>query len=126
VDNDLAGEFPGGRFSDTQCPGNASLFPASGATVNPDVRSDSELVSDVTEVNQTTVPGYELLLPPERTGLGVKSGINSHPTLSDPNTYLVVFQLFGPPGHYRDLDFLPVNGFAATAPVDPPARQLRR
>ena len=100
--------FPGGPFTNSRRAGNHS-FGATGATSEPDVRSDGVLASEVTGG----------LLVSFSNGLSTFSDVGSHPTLSDPTNNVVVFQLTNPATvngepQYTDLAFKPITGFGTT------------
>ena len=100
--------FPGGPFTNSRRAGNHS-FAATGATSEPDVRSDGVLASEVTGG----------LVVSFSNGLSTFSDVGSHPTLSDPTNNVVVFQLTNPATvngepQYTDLAFKPITGFGTT------------
>jgi dipeptidyl aminopeptidase/acylaminoacyl peptidase len=113
--------FPGGPFPHTQRAANAT-FTAAGQTLDPYVRGDGDLVSDV--LGQST---SDLLLsfPGGLSSVATNDSSNGHPALSDPTSNVVVFQQMGSsttfPPQYTDLVFRPASGFPSAASTELPA-----
>jgi hypothetical protein len=118
--------FPAGPYPQSQRSGNAT-FPAAGRTLNPNVRSDGDLVSDVLTSPSGIGSGSTNLLVSFPNGLSsvASSNTDGHPVLSDPTNNVVVFQQTGTRqnnvSQYTDLMFRPVSGFASAPPTDFPA-----
>jgi hypothetical protein len=117
--------FPAGPYPRTQRAGNAT-FPSAGRTINPYVRSDGDLVSDVlTESSQSNRTWNLLLSFPGGLSSVASDNTDGHPALSDSTSNVVVFQQTGTAQtsepQYTDLMFRPVSGFPSAPATELPA-----
>jgi len=112
--------FPAGPYPRTQRQGNAT-FPLAGRTLNPDVRSDGDLVSDVLTQSDTSRTWNLLLSFPGGLSSVASDNTDGHPALSDSTSNVVVFQQDPPSQFSTDLMFRPVSGFPSAPSTELPA-----